>query len=125
MDLRLVATELQLKVPQRLKQHLLLREILGLGTRGPRVVVFGEGGAEPDWRVRTRPELNKGRRIRIDERVVPQQLEGGLPGGLRIGNDAVDDLFAVDVGGVFVDAAIAVVDRLTKEADDAQYQDEN
>ena len=80
--------------------------------------MFGEGGAEPDWRMRPAPELHEGRRIGIDERVVSEELEAGLASGLGIGDDAVHDLFAKDVGGVLLVAGEAVLNWLAEEADD-------
>ena len=90
----------------------------------PWVVCCGEGCTLLDGRVAVDPELHKGMWGRIFEGGLTEALEGLLRNRLWIGDDAMDDLLSVDVGGVldraaesvFEEARRAMTECLTREA---------
>jgi len=94
-------------------------------TLGPGVVCGGEGSAALDGRVAVGPELDEGMRRGIGEGGFAELLEGLLRDYLRVGDDAVDGLLPVDVGGVLDGAAEGVFDGSRDEGKYVQHQQQN
>src|SRR5260370_11185178 len=81
----------------------------------PGVVGCGEGGTAADGGVAEGPELHEGAGVGIGEGLLAEDLERLLRGGLGVGDDAVDGLLSVDVGGVLIAAAVAIDDGFAQE----------
>src|SRR3984885_1357078 len=71
------------------------------------------------------PELNERTWVRISQRHLPEQLEGLLGSRLRIGDDAMDSLLAINVGFVLMHAAEAINDGLAEERQHREHQHED
>ena len=55
------------------------------------------------------PEFVKRTGVRIGERRFAENIEGTDGGSLRIGDEAVDGLLTVHVGGMLVDSAVPIL----------------
>src|ERR1700733_9079038 len=73
---------------------------------GPGSVMRGKASAEPDRRMRAGPEFDQWRWGGVIQALPTQEIESGLPGCLRIGHDAVNNLLPEAVGSMLLRACI-------------------
>lgn len=92
---------------------------------GPGVVVQGEVGAGLDTGVVVLPELDEGAGIGVFQPGFAEVVEGGDGGLLRVSDQAVNGLLAVDVGLVFEVAADSVAGGLPQHAHNREGEEQH
>jgi hypothetical protein len=88
-------------------------------------VIVGEAEAVVQWRVGVEPEDDESWRVGIVEILFAEDLEGMGGDFVGVGEKALDELEAVRVRGVLLNAADGVANGLAEEAHDAEEQEQD
>src|SRR5260370_7769062 len=77
------------------------------------------------WRMRIEPKSDKGRRIWIRQIQVAQNLKRMRGNFLGVRNQLMDDFQSVNIGGMFLHAAVAADDRRRNKQQRLQKQEQH